>query len=173
MKKTYKIVITAIVSIIILYLVLTKLRPMILIKSAIKQALQEFDPDIVQNAERIYRLETNHFKSGQFKGTWSPGMEKFGDTYPYGWNTLNKVFWSKYPEYRPSGFKPFTENATGKTKYFLVFPSFKAAFYTLCGFLVHYGNNPGRWFSLDTNQQQAYNAKIVKFTPTLTNENLA
>jgi hypothetical protein len=130
------------------------------IPTTVKKALKFFSSDIVKNAERIYRLETNHFKSGQFKGTYSPGMEKVSNTYPYGWSSLYNSIWKTNPEYKPIGLKTFTENQTGISKTFLKFPTFEAGFFTLCAFLKIFNNNPGRWFSLDKTQQEKYNKSI-------------
>lgn len=131
------------------------------IEKTVKKALRFFSPEIVKNAERIYRLETNHFKSSQFKGTFSPGMEKASNVYPYGWTSLANSIWKSNPEYRPIDTKTYTENRTGIKKTFLKFPTFEAAFFTLCAFLKIFNNNPGRWFSTDTNQQSMYNEKIA------------
>ncbi len=160
---------------IIVFLTLVKLKPLVMVKLAFKTALKDFPKEIVENAERIFRLETNHFKSGQFLGTFSPGMEKFGEKYPYGWNTLAREVWSKYPQFKPTGFKSFTEGKGvlgngGKVKQFLVFPSVIAAVYTLCGFLEYYENNPGRWFSTNTDSQTKYNKSIVQIIPRFTHE---
>jgi len=141
-----------------------------IIKKAFKYALSIYPRSIVENAERIFRLETNHFKSKQFEGTFSAGMEKFSDNFPYGWKTINNIFWEKNPAYKPIGFKKFIENQTGKTKYFLKFPSFLASLLTLCAFLDYYNNNPGRWFSTNPVSQNNYNVSIKKIKPYYTNE---
>lgn len=155
--------------------IILKRNSMEAIKLAIQRALKVFPKDIVENAERIFRLETNHFKSGQFLKTLSPGMEKFGEKYPYGWNTLDKIFWSKFPQYKPIGTSVHKEGTGvlgtgGKIKTFLSFPNMDASFFTLCAFLLHYKNNPGRWFSLDANSQQTYNNSIYKINAKFTNE---
>lgn len=165
------LLITLFVAAVVFYL-LNKYKPMETIQEAFKNALNSFSPDIVRNAERIFRLESNHFKSGQYKGTLSPGMEKFSDSYPYGWKTLDKIFWSKNPKYKPTGLKTYTENGTGIKKTFIQFPNLTASVMTLCAFLQYYGNNPGRWFSLNPDSQNRYNESIKKITPTYTNEQL-
>ncbi len=134
-------------------------------ESNIVKLSQFYSPDILKNMERIFRLETSHFKSKQFLATYSAGMEKFSDYYPFGWKTLDNIFWKKFPEYAPKTFVPFTENRTGKTKYFLKFPSLFASMITMCEFLKHYGNNPGRWYSLKPEKQKIYNESINKIIP--------
>lgn len=137
---------------------------------AVKKALTMYPRAIVENAERIFRLETNHFKSGQFLGTLSPGMEKFGNIYPYGWNTVHTIIWKNSPQYAPIGFETFTENRTGIKKTFLKFPNMTASLITVCAFLQYYNNVPGRWFSTNANQQATYNKSIAGITPKITNE---
>lgn len=41
--------------------------------------------------EKIYRSETSHFKSEQYKNTGTIGMEAFGKPPYYGWAFLNKI----------------------------------------------------------------------------------
>ncbi|MFA7302009.1 MAG: hypothetical protein WC069_06885 [Candidatus Shapirobacteria bacterium] len=158
--------------IILVYLTVKKYKMEFIIQ-AVKTALQKYPREIVENAERIFRLETAHFKSNQFKATLSPGMEKFSESFPYGWNTINKVVWSVNPALKPIGFKTFTEgsgllNDGGKVKTFLSFPNMTASFSTVCEFLLHYNNNPGRWFSTDILKQQAYNKTIASIKPKIT-----
>lgn len=170
MNRNFNIILIILIIMIPFYYILIKLKPVMAFKLALKEVLNKYGRSIAEHVEAIYRLETNHFKSGQFKGTFSPGMEKFADTYPYGWNTIHKVVWSKHPEYRPIGFKPFTEGKTGIKKYFLVFPSIRSAVMTLAGFLEYYDNNPGRWFSTDPVKQANYNRTINLIKPVFTNE---
>lgn len=110
--------------------------------------------------EQQYRLETAHFKSGQFKGTYSPGMEKFGDTFPYGWKSLNKYFWSKHPEHAPKGFHQYTEGGTGKTKYFLKFPTLISAMATTLHNARMKGGKFEAWYSNNEDAQKRYLDKL-------------
>jgi hypothetical protein len=170
MKDKIKILVIVIAAGLLTMLIILKLRPMLAFKLAAMKALKVYPKAIVENCEKIYRLETNHFKSGQFKGTYSPGMEKFSDKFPYGWTTINKILWSKNPEFKPIGLKTFTENGTGKQKTFLQFRNIEGGVFTLCAFLQYFGNNAGRWFSLDADLQAQYNAKLENIQTPLTNE---
>jgi hypothetical protein len=134
---------------------------------AIRKLGKKYPTDILKNIERIYRLESAHFKSGQFKGTNSPGMESFGASYPWGWKTLARIFWNENREFAPIGKKVYTEGKTGFKKTFLVFPSMYAAVYTLAAFLTYYNNNPGRWFSTNEDSQNKYNRVIYSIRPTI------
>ena len=163
MKSKVYIISIIVMVLIVGYFIYKKETIKIKFKRNLKSIMKKYGKAIAINVEKIYRLETNHFKSGQFKNTFSPGMESFGKKYPYGWNTMARVFWDDNILYRPVGFYKGKENQTGLTKTFLKFPNLKAAMFTLAAFLEHYGNNPGRWFSLDKEKQTAYNYSIYKF----------
>ncbi len=131
---------------------------------------QYFPAPIIQNMERIYRIETANFTSKQFLKTYSPGMESFGASRPWGWVTVNKQIWNRYNN-APIGKEVFTENRTGIKKTFLKFRNLYDAMLTVCGFLYIYNNNPARWFSTNLDAQKVYAKKLKNFRPTLT-ENL-
>ncbi len=139
-------------------------------RDALKKVALRYGSAIAVNVEKIYRLETANFTSGQFKGTFSPGMEKTTNVYPYGWQSLATGIWDTVPSYKPIGLLPFTENGTGITKYFIKFPSVEAAVMTLAEFLRLHENNPGRWFSLASGDQNKYNSKIAQIKTPFFNE---
>jgi hypothetical protein len=170
MKNSWKIILYFLLFGGVTFLLILKFKPMIAFKLAVKKALGLYPRPVVENMEKIFRLETANFSSGQFKGTLSPGMEKFGSVYPYGWNTLKSVVWDKHPDWRPIGYKTFTENGTGKQKTFLSFPNLEASVMTICAFLSYYNNDPGRWFSTSESEKLSYNNKIKNIKPSITNE---
>jgi len=168
MKKLFIILLI----VIILTFTVWKMKPILDIKAAFIKAKNDYELDVVVNAEKIFRLETNNFLSNQFTGTFSPGMEPAGDnvlTYPYGWTSL-KSFWDNYPDYKPIGIKTYTENGTGIKKPFIQFPSPEAAVYMLCEKLTLNGNNPGAWFSTDAALQASYEQKLNGIDSSFTNE---
>jgi hypothetical protein len=120
-------------------------------------------PQNLMAIEKIYRLETNHFKSGQFLQGYSAGMEKFNDSFPYGWTSL-KQFWINNPSFKPIGFTINTEGGTGIKKTFLKFKTPEAAIKTLYYFLSLHKFDVGRWHALTDNspQQLVYENKILK-----------
>lgn len=120
--------------------------------------------------EQQYRLETAHFKSGQFKGTFSPGMERFGESYPYGWNSLYKYFWRQYPEHRPYGFHAYIEGGTGKRKEFLKFNSLLDAMATTLHNARMRDGKFEAWYSLDPDAQKRYLAALEKIRTPLADE---
>ena len=63
------------------------------IKEAFKKIYNEFGREKTQRLEQLFRWETSHFRSGQFKGGFSPGMEPSPNTnrvFPFGWTSLKK-----------------------------------------------------------------------------------
>lgn len=168
MKKVIYIALALSIIAAVYFFVIQKYIMVKLFEKNLQRLLKVFSPEIVKNVERIYRLETAHFKSGQFKGTYSPGMEAFGEQYPYGWKTMNRDFWSQFPQYKPIGKKSFTEGGTGKKKEFLIFPTLFAAMITLADFLERHNNNPGRWYSLNKEAQTRYNKNIYNVSAKLT-----
>lgn len=125
------------------------------LQSAFRKVAEKYGNELAKNAERIYRLETAHFNSGQFKATNSPGMLKFSTYYPYGWQAPRNL-WDQNPQYKPIGQATFTKN--GKQYTYLKFPNFEAALFTLAEYLNKY--RPGRWYSTVPAQQNEYETKL-------------
>lgn len=174
MKK--ELIIILIVSIALIVLAMTFLLPKKLdtnmkeeVIKILKEISEKYGIEIAANVEKIFRLETANFTSAQFLGTYSAGMMKFGANFPYGWYTLNDVFWNANPQFKPIGFKSFNENVGlggegGGKKEFLVFPNLKASMFTVAAFLQHYNNNAGRWYSKDELRQSNYNNKLAEMS---------
>lgn len=139
---------------------------------AFKNLKTEFGTDIAKNVERMYRLETAHFKSSQFKKTYSAGMERFSEEFPFGWGNELRNFVKEYPEYGTEeefSTLPFTESKTGKKKYFVKFPSLEAAIMFLGYVMKQRKNNAGSWYSTKEESQKRYNDTIKKIEPTIIN----
>jgi hypothetical protein len=143
------------------------------IKTVLEKILSVFGLDIAKNVELIYRNETRHFTSGQFKNGYSPGMENFSKTgtFPYGWGNTLKNFSEAYPEYKPTGLtNPLIEGQnTGKKKVFVKFPSLEAAMFFLAIVLKARGNNPGKWHSNNLAAQTEYNRRLNTIKPRIIN----
>lgn len=134
------------------------------IKASIQSVKNRYGIETARWVERIYRLETRNFKSGQFIQTGSAGMEKHSNSYPYGWTTP-AILWDERPDFRPVGFIKMNENGTGIGKEFLIFPSVEAAMLSLGEYVKKYG--PGRWYSINELDQIAYVEKLLKFDTSL------
>jgi hypothetical protein len=169
-RKTVIIICAIIVFLILTYFTVMKAYPALAFKIAAINAIKKYPREIVENAEKIFRMETSHFTSLQFLKTWSPGMEKFGASYPYGWTTLDKVFWSKNPIHKPIGTYTMPENKTGITKTFLQFRTLTDSLMTVCAFLENNGNNPAAWYSKNLESQARYQKTLDGIIPRTTNE---
>lgn len=112
--------------------------------------------------EQLYRNETNHFRSGQFKRSLSPGMERHGDKYPYGWSTLKRVLWDENPTFKPIGFVTMKENETGIPKTFLKFNDVTSGMAAVLLHSRNYYNNGGfyRWYSTNPERQEVYKNRL-------------
>lgn len=130
---------------------------------AIRAAKQVYGVNEAAILEKILRLETAHFKSEQFKKTGSGGMEIGAGkkSFPYGW-TSPLSLWNSNPNLKPIGTLTTPENKTGIVKTFIIFPSVKAAAFTMAEVLKRRGWNAGSWFSTNPVLQENYNRSINK-----------
>jgi hypothetical protein len=125
---------------------------------SLRQLKNKYGREKAAMIERLFRLETAHFKSSQWQNARTPGMEIGGGvrTFPYGWSSLYEF--TKTYNYEPGDFSTWThpENQTGKIKTFIVFPTARAAF-EFVGYLMNKRNwNFGSWFSTKPDFQQNY-----------------
>ncbi len=98
------------------------------IYKALEAVDSAFDSDMTISIERLYRNETNHFRSGNFLKTLSPGMQtgRKQIVLPFGWPSCNPL-WQKCPYYAPIGVFKQKENNSYLAKQkvyrpFLFFP---------------------------------------------------
>jgi hypothetical protein len=106
--------------------------------------LAKTNPTNAKIIERIYRWETAHFTSKQFKLTGSAGME------------IGK--WEGLPANVKS--VPLIENGTGKTKNFIVWRSCYDFVLYLSAYIDRYNGNWARWYSTDPTNQTIYRNKV-------------
>jgi hypothetical protein len=117
--------------------------------------------------EQLYRLETAHFRSGQFKNTFSPGMERFGGGFPFGWYSLNNYFWKNWPEHKPTNlFYTGIEGGTGKRKTFLKFNNIIDAMATTLA-NARMKKSFAAWYSNNKDSQKRYLESLNKINPKL------
>lgn len=135
------------------------------LKEAFEAAAKKYGTDKARTAEKMFRLETAHFKSGQFKKTFSPGQEIPDKikSFPYGWTSMRKI-WEENPELSPVGYVVMQENAGAQADKnvdrFIKYPSMKAAVFSICEYLNIYP--AGRWYSTDFAKQGKYEEKLSK-----------
>ena len=141
------------------------------IKAALLRIKENFGEKIAKDVEKVYRLETGHFKSTQFLNTYSAGMLKFGSIMPYGWRML-APFWAANPDLAPDGvYNVYVKenpvknviSSTPKEGYklfsYLAFPNIYAGMAALAAYIRHFGN-VARWNSTNPVQQQKYLAHL-------------
>lgn len=103
------------------------------IKAAFQKAADKYGVEFARKLEQLFRKETAHFKSKQFKVSLSPGMEISGGTnstkttFPFGWSSLKK-FIDANPKYDGDFYVArFNENGTGIPKTFVGFPTIESS----------------------------------------------
>jgi len=143
------------------------------IKEAFKQIFNDFGREKTERLEQLFRWETSHFRSGQFKGTNSPGMEPSPNgnkVFPYGWTSL-KNFATAYNIPSTSFFisGPYTEGGTGKQKYFVGFPNVYIAMLFVMYVISRRDWNFGKWRAFDAAISNDYNNKLNTVIPRITN----
>lgn len=132
-------------------------------ESVLKKIKARFGEKIARWVEQIYRKETANFTSKQYRATYSAGMEAHTPAYPYGWTTPAQL-WKREPGLRPVGVLSFRENQTGIMKPFLAFRNLEGGMMALAVYLEKY-QNPGRWYSLDPDNQARYISELATIEP--------
>lgn len=142
------------------------------IKAALKRIFDEFGREKTEKLEQLYRKETAHFRSGQFRGGASPGMEPSPNTnrtFPYGWTSLKRfadTYSIPYTDFYITG--PYTEGGTGRQKYFVGFPNVYTAMLFVMYVVGRRGWNFGKWRAFDETISSNYNASLNTIIPRIT-----
>lgn len=141
------------------------------LKTAFSEVIDLYGVDNARKLERLYRWETSHFRSKQFKQGFTPGMEigTGKTTFPFGWSSLKD--YAKSKNLQPDEFStfPMREGGTGITKTFIAFPDLKNAVLFTAYVLSKRSWNPGSWYSTDPANQQRYNEKLKGVIPRIVN----
>lgn len=142
------------------------------ITQALRKIFNEYGREKTEKLEQLYRKETAHFKSGQFKGGFSPGMEPSPNTsiiFPYGWSSLKKFaddYSIPYSKFYITG--PYTEGGTGKPKFFVGFPDLYTSMLFVMYVISRRGWNFGKWRAFDETISANYNASLNTIIPRIT-----
>jgi hypothetical protein len=104
---------------------------------------KEVGKERAQLLERILRLETAHFTSGQYRQTGSAGMEEGK--------------WKNLPTYTTI---PFKDNHDGHIGKFIVWNSVYDFLNYLNDYIDRYNGNFARWNTTDENRQKEYISKV-------------
>lgn len=116
------------------------------IRSQFDVIKNSYSDDVLRQVEKIYRLETSHFKSGQYKASLSAGMVYSID---------NKILPWKLSGYDVVGFSKAFE-VGGKSYRYVAFGSLSEGFRYLADYIVRHGGNGLRWFSTNEDAQKDY-----------------
>lgn len=107
--------------------------------------------DLLTIVEKMYRLETTHFTSEQYKHCGTGGMEVFGSAPHYGWDgslyTEQPV--GKWSSFENPGLSGQGGNAqvTNKQKEFVQLPSVISGMRYKINYIIKYNGNFERWFN--------------------------
>jgi hypothetical protein len=145
---------------------------------ALRAIYEKYGKDMAIIIERMYRSETAHFKSLQYKKIGTGGMESFGYPPYYGWD---KEFFLLNPNYTPIGTTHLFENVglskqggnaqiKDRPKEFIIFPSVLAAMEYLVFYINKYNGNYARWHSTNSAVQEAYKNILNKIIPRIVNK---
>lgn len=119
--------------------------------------------------EKMYRLETRHFQSSQYRFCGTGGMEAHGEAPYYGWDS---TFFVNNPEFKPMGLWSAYENAglsgsggnaqvTTSQKRFVILPSVLAGMEYKAQYFQRHNGNYARWFSTDVTRQETYRETLT------------
>ena len=130
-----------------------------------EKEIQVTGEDLVTIVEKIYRLETSHFTSRQYKYCGTGGMEVFGNAPYYGWDS--SLFdekpigtWSAF-EGKGLSEKGGNIQVTNKKKEFIRLPSVLAGMEYKAKYIIKYNGNYERWYNArDNNAQKMYRESL-------------
>lgn len=147
-------------------------------KEALRKIYDKYGKDMSVIVERMFRIETKHFTSGQYQHCGAPGMEVHGAPPAYGWSS---DFFSQHPEYQPTGIWSKKEGrglsgqggnaqVTDKPKRFVVFDSVESSMEYIVYYINKHGGNYARWYSTQDSAQKLYREECGAIKPKFTNE---
>ncbi|HCI8634831.1 TPA: hypothetical protein NP727_003028 [Klebsiella pneumoniae] len=147
-------------------------------KEALCKIYNKYGKNMSVIVERMFRIETKHFTSGQYQHCGAPGMEVHGAPPAYGWSS---DFFSQHPEYQPTGIWSKKEGrglsgqggnsqVTDKPKQFVVFDSVESSMEYIVYYINKLGGNYARWYSTQDSAQKLYREECGAIKPRFTNE---
>ncbi|UXP22467.1 MULTISPECIES: hypothetical protein [unclassified Enterobacter] len=150
-------------------------------KEALRTIYKEYGYDMAKTIEQLYRDETGHFQSTQYKRCGAGGMEVSGNNPQppgYGWN---ESLFSRHPEYSPIGVWWAFENKglsgqggnqqiTSRKKGYIIFPSVLAAMEYKVDYINRNGGNWANWHSRNPTVQEYYRTAISRMRHTFVDE---
>jgi len=122
-------------------------------KTAVLAVKSKYGVDMAKIIERMFRWETGHFKSGQYKKTGSAGME-VGK-----WSYINKS------EIEPYTVKMEDSDKSDGIDEFIVWKHPKFAAFYLADYILRHKGNWARWNTTNEQKQQVYRDKVNTIKP--------
>lgn len=130
------------------------------IAAAFAELKKNYGRDFANKIEKLYRLETGHFGSGQFLEGNSPGMVATKSTYPFGWRSLDEFALANSIDGHKFGIGR-TFVVDGKNFRYVTFPDFKTSADFVAWFIRNKrGGVPEKWNSLDPAAAARYKNKL-------------
>lgn len=148
-------------------------------RKALLYIYNKYGRDIAVIVEKMYRLETTHFTSEQYKNCGTGGMEVHGPSPYYGWDPTT---FKKHSEYTPIGTWSHMEgkglsqqggNAQEKSKpkVFVKLPSVLAGMEYKAEYIKRYNGNYARWYNAnDTSAQEKYRESLKGIKSKIVND---
>lgn len=121
-------------------------------KESIRKIRDEYGIETATNVEKMFRLETNHFKSKGYKLTNGAGMEAVRPTFPFGWS--QKYFQGV----NYSNDLVHMTDSGGRDVHFIKFDTPYDGMKVLANWLQ--SHRVGNWYSTDPNKQKEYEKKV-------------
>lgn len=113
-------------------------------RTAILAVKQKYGETMARTVEKMFRLETSHFRSEQYRKTGTAGME------------AGK--WKDLPKNLPV-IKMHDSDKTDGIDTFIVWNPTDFALY-LAAYITRHGGNFARWYSLNSDAQKTYAQKV-------------
>jgi len=143
------------------------------VRKALRAVAGQFGQETAEWVERIWRKETNHFRSG-FAKTCGAGMHPWTGSYPWLWGDARRL-WDTMPGFRPIGWTYMVEGGTKYKRAYLVFENPTDFAMTLATIITaraqQYGSlkmGAGSWYSKTPSAMASYANAAEKIIPKIT-----
>jgi len=121
-------------------------------KTAVLAVKSKYGVDMAKIIEKMFRWETGHFKSGQYKKTGSAGME-VGK-----WSNIDKYLLEPYTV------KMQDADLSDGIDEFIVWKSPTQFAFYLAEYIKRHGGNWARWNTTNAEKQALYRSKVNSLT---------
>lgn len=127
----------------------------------LESVLRNFGRETAQQVEKIFRLETRHFKSEQFVNTGSAGMVAVKTGFPFGWGSLLRFMGSDLAKGDKTGFWKYKMLVGQKYWEYIGFPTIEDSMNFVAQTITDRGR-AGAWYSTRPESQDGYEEKLSK-----------